>query len=470
MFASEIKSILQDRGVNREIDIEALDDYFTFLCVPGEKSIFKGIRKLLPGHILFCTPDGVSIKEYWDFNFEEDKGRDIDYYKDRLLELLYDAVKCRLISDVPLGAFLSGGIDSSAIVSLMAGLIEQPVITSSIGFAEERFNELGYAKVVADYYNTKHYEHIVKPNALEVLSKLIWHFDEPFADSSAIPTYYVSKTAREHVTVALSGDGGDEVFAGYNLYRDDITQNKVRNLIPYFIRRYCLSHILNYYPDSFKAKRFLTSFTSSFDEAFFERRMTFNTQMKKNLYINDLKSSLKGYNSFRVIEPYLKKSQNWQPLSRAQYVDTKTYLADDILVKVDRMSMACSLEVRAPLLDHKLVEFVATVPADLKLRKQISKYIFKETIKELLPDELLSRKKKGFSIPIGSWIRKELKENFNETLFNSTVRQRGYFNTEYIQYMWNQHQKMKMDFTNQLWSLFIFEQWHKLFIDGGVKL
>ncbi len=470
MFASEIKSILQDRGVNREIDIEALDDYFTFLCVPGEKSIFKGIRKLLPGHILFCTPDGVSIKEYWDFNFEEDKGRDIDYYKDRLLELLYDAVKCRLISDVPLGAFLSGGIDSSAIVSLMAGLIEQPVITSSIGFAEERFNELGYAKVVADYYNTKHYEHIVKPNALEVLSKLIWHFDEPFADASAIPTYYVSKTARDDVTVALSGDGGDEVFAGYRRYFYDLLENRLR-VIPLSIRKYLIKPIAKCYPKAdwlpqfLRAKTLLTNITFSPELGYMNTRSVFRPPIKNKLYTQNLNSELKGYNSFQVLEPYFERSKGWHPLSRIQYVDTKTYLADDILTKVDRMSMAVSLEVRAPLLDHKLVEFVAAIPANLKLRGIVSKYIFKESIKKLLPEEILNRKKMGFSIPLGDWLKKDIKKMAKETLFNSISQHRGYFNFEYVQKMWRQHQNGVSDFTNNLWALLLFEMWHQKYID-----
>lgn len=480
LFASEIKSILQDNGIKRELDYEAVDDFLSFLCVPAPKTIFKDIKKLLPGHILVCTPENISVMEYWDIKFLPQENKDETYYIERLSELLNEAVECRLMSEVPLGAFLSGGVDSSSVVALMSKLLDQPVITSSIGFKEESFNELEFAKIITQKYNTNHYEHIVTPDIFDVINKLIWHFDEPFADASAIPTYYVSKTAREHVTVALSGDGGDEVFAGYTRrYFYDRLENQIRNVLPQFIRKNLLPSIAKYYPKLdwlpkilkiLRVKTILTNIALSPERAFFNSMSTFNNEQKDKLYSHDLKTKLSGYDSFSLFEYYFNKTKGWDPLSRVQYVDTKTYLPNDILVKVDRMSMAVSLEVRSPFLDHKLVEFAATIPSDLKLKGMISKYILKKTLKPLLPDEILTRKKMGFGVPIGLWFKNEIKNMTQEILFNSNCSQRGYFNIESIRWMWNQHQRGITNFDYHLWALLIFELWHQKFIDNKIDI
>ncbi len=476
LFASEIKSILENKGVKREVDYEALDDFFSFICIPAPKTIFKDIKKLLPGHILIFTPNKTYIKEYWDVTYLPDEGKDEKYYSERLLELLSSAVECRLMSEVPLGAFLSGGIDSSAVVALMSTLLDHPVTTSSIGFKEEAFNELDFARLIAQRYKTNHYEQVVSQDAVDIINKLIWHFDEPFADSSAVPTYYVSKTAREHVTVALSGDGGDEVFAGYTRrYFYDRLENQIRGILPDFIRKGFLPPMAKYYPKLdwlpgvlkiFRVKAILTNITLSPERAFFNSMSIFNDELKNKLYSHDLKTKLNGYDSFNLFKYYFDKTKGWDPLSRAQYVDTKTYLPNDILVKVDRMSMAVSLEVRAPFLDHKLVEFAATIPSQLKLKGMISKYILKKTLRHLLPEEILTRKKMGFAVPIGLWFKKELKNMTEEILFNSKCSQRGYFNIEFIRSMWDQHQQGIRNFSSQLWALFIFELWHQRFIDN----
>ncbi|MEW6620696.1 MAG: asparagine synthase (glutamine-hydrolyzing), partial [bacterium] len=466
IFGSEIKSILQDQTIKKVLNYEAVDDFLSFLCVPAPKTIFKGISKLLPAHILICTSTGISIREYWDFKFETTPGLNEDEYKENLTHLLKESVQCRLMSEVPLGAFLSGGIDSSCVVGMMSQLSEKPVITSSIGFDEAVFDELKFARLVASHLKTNHHEYIVRPDALEVLSKLVYHFDEPFADSSAIPTYYVSKMAKEDVTVALSGDGGDEFFAGYNSYQYNISQDRIRRLIPEFIKRYILRPFLNHYPKFLRAKRYLTSISSSFESTLMMSKSFYDAQMKQQLYTDEFKSQLSGYDPFVVLEPYLNRSKGWDTLSRAQYIDAKTYLSDDILVKVDRMSMAVSLEVRAPLLDHKLIEFVATIPPELRLKKGVSKYILKKSMEELVPLEILERGKKGFSVPLNLWLKKDLKNMVEETLLVPKALQRGYFKPEYIQWMWREYQKGTKNLATQFWCLLMFELWHRAYIEG----
>ncbi|MDI6781739.1 MAG: asparagine synthase (glutamine-hydrolyzing) [bacterium] len=466
LFGSEIKSILQDKEVKREINYEAINDFLTFLCIPAPKTIFKGIFKLPPGHILVCTPDKFFVREYWDFNFSNSQGliQKEEYYINKLIPLLRDSVKCRLMSEVPLGAFLSGGIDSSCVVALMSQLCQEPVITSSIGFEEDAFNELNFAQIIATLFKTSHYEDIVRPDSMEILPKLIHHFDEPFADSSAIPTYYVSQAAKKRVTVALSGDGGDEFFAGYTSYYDDIFEDRVRNIIPTFIKR-SLRPLLNHYPDFLPAKSYLSNVCSSFEEAFMLSRSTGMPEIQQKIYSQEFISKITGYDSFSVLEPYLKRSKGWDTLSRAQYIDAKTYLPDDILVKVDRMSMAVSLEVRAPFLDHKLIEFVGSIPSNLRLHNGILKYILKRSMEGILPQEILKRKKKGFSVPISMWFKKELKTMMEEILFSPRASQRGYFNPYYVRMMWEDHQKGIKDFSSQFWCLLMLELWERAFIE-----
>lgn len=477
VFASEIKSILEDKTFIREIDYEALDDYFSFICVPAPKSIFKNIKKLLPGHILVATPEKLSIREYWDLTFLPDKNKDEKYYSEHLLKLLTSAVECRLISEVPLGAFLSGGIDSSGVVALMATLLDQPVTTLSIGFREEAFNELDFARLIVQKYKTNHYEYIVTQDAVDIINKLVWYFDEPFADSSAIPTYYASKIAKEHVKVVLAGDGGDETFAGYTRrYFHNRVENQIRDTLPNFVRTKILPPIAKYYPKLdwlpgiiriFQLKTILTNITLSLERAFFNSMAIFNDEFKDKLYTSDLKAKLGGYNSFNLFEYYFNKTKGWDPLSKLQYVDTKTSLPNDGLVKVDRMSMAVSLGVRTPFLDHKLVEFAATIPAELKLKGMTSKYILKKTLAPLLPQEILTRKKRGFAVPIEMWFKNGLKDITEQTLFHSKLAQRGYFNIDFIRWMWDQHQKGLRNFSSHLWTLLMFELWCQRFIDNA---
>ncbi|MEW5767419.1 MAG: asparagine synthase (glutamine-hydrolyzing) [bacterium] len=478
LFGSEIKALLKDSRIPRQINYEALDDYFTFRAIPSPRSIFKGIYKLPPGHILTCTPDHASLKEYWDVEFTSNSSlsgkadlyaREENYAQD-LIRHLKDSVESQLISEVPLGVFLSGGIDSSAVVAVMSNGLNRPVITSSIGFSENGFDETKFARLVAHLYQTTHYEHTVRPELEALLPKLIYHFDEPFADSSAVPTYYLSKTAREHVTVALSGDGGDELFAGYRRYFYDRLENKLRGYLPRFIQRYLLPPLAGIYPKAdylpqfLRAKTLLTNLSLSPEQGYANSLSLYNRDMRRKLYSEDLKRKLAGYDPADTLIKYFKKTEGLDPLSRIQYVDIKTYLPDDILTKVDRMSMANSLEVRVPLLDHQLVEFAATIPPDLKLKGDNSKYIFKKAVRPYLSPTILERGKMGFSIPADIWFRKDLKGMTEDILFDSKTLNRGYFNSRFLHKMWRDHQSGLKNYGQHLWALLMLEMWHREFV------
>lgn len=470
LFASELKAILEDKVVPREINLEGLSDYLSFGYVPAPKTIFKGISKLLPGYILLYENNDFLLRKYWDLQFNPKQDVSIGQYCDAILETLRESVKMRLVSDVPLGAFLSGGIDSSAVVALMASLQKEPVITNSIGFTEKEFNELGYAKETAKLFKTDHREYVVSPDAVEIIRKLSWHFDEPFADSSAIPTYYVSKMTRQSVTVALSGDGGDENFGGYRRYYFDRLENEIRNFIPQPIRRYLIGNIARLYPKAdwlpqvFRAKTLLTNISKDPINGYFNSMSLFLAPMKEKLLSGDFKANLKGYDSAGVFRDYYNNSDTNDPLSRTQYVDFKTYLVDDILTKVDRASMANSLEVRVPLLDHKFVELVAQIPSNLKLNGRTSKYIFRKAVAGILPAVIMERKKWGFGIPVGKWLRKEIREVAEETLFNQPGDAKSFFNQKYVKWMWDQHLSGLRDFTQPLWALLMFQLWADRFM------
>ena len=471
-FGSEIKAILQDHTVKKEINLKALSDYLSLLYVPTPKTMFKGIYKLPPGHILICSQMGLKIKEYWDISFAQVKCKSQEQWADELFQLLTNAVKMRLISEVPLGAFLSGGVDSSSVVAIMAQLMKEPVITNSIGFKEAAFNELDYAREVAKLFRTNHYEYTVIPDALNIIDKLAFFYDEPFADSSAIPTYYVSQVAKQNVTVALSGDGGDENFAGYRRYFYDKLENRIRKVIPEIFQKTFIASLAKIYPKAdwlpqiFRAKSFLTNLSLSPHKAFFYSVSQLLPGMKEKLLNKDVIATLKGYDTASIFETYFNKAaQTDDPLSRVQYIDIKTYLVDDILTKVDRASMAHALEVRVPILDHKFMEFVATIPSFLKLNGHESKYIFKKAMSHLLPSYIFERKKMGFVIPIQRWFRKEIKELSEDILFNTKAKQRGLFNYKFIEKLWHEHQQGIGNHTSILWALLMFEKWYEKWME-----
>lgn len=466
-FGSEMKAILAIPGVAREIDIEALSDYFSLLYVPAPKSIFKHIRKVLPGHYVVASDKGIRDVEYWDISFAHVMEATADQWCDKLLETYREAVRLRLISEVPLGAFLSGGVDSSSVVALMAELVDHPVTTCSIGFEEKEFDELDFARETAVRFNADHHEKVVRPDALGILEKLAWHYDEPFADSSAVPTYYVSQAAREHVTVALSGDGGDENFAGYRRYYFDQRENMVRGILPSVVRQPVFKLLASMYPKAdwapriFRGKATFQNLARSPIEAYFRSVSGMNSELKETLVHPDLRRELGAYDSVDVLRHYYEKADTRDPLSRIQYVDIKTYLADDILVKVDRASMAHSLEVRAPILDHKLMELAATIPSPLKLQGRKGKFIFKKTLERILPASVLNRKKMGFAVPLAKWFRKDLKAFAYENIFSRNPQ--NYLNEATLNRVWQEHQSGRRDRSTELWAVLMFRLWERQF-------
>jgi len=461
VFGSEIKALWPAGGLSQDIDETAVSDYFSYQYVPAPKTIYRAIRKLRPAHYLVVEGAGIREVPYWDLQFNHTRDLSEEEWCEQFLHEYRIAVKSRLISDVPLGAFLSGGVDSSSVVALM-NEYQQPVTTCSIGFTENKYDEAVEAREFATALGANHFEEIVQPRAVDLLPKLAWHFDEPFADSSAVPTYYVSELARRHVTVALSGDGGDENFAGYRRYKLTLRENQVRSLVPASVRRWVFGPLGEYYPKlgwaprMFRAKSTFQSLARDPVEGYFYGGSCCPPALKSQLFSADLGKSLAGYDSTDVIRYHYDRADTTDFLSRIQYVDIKTYLVDDILVKVDRASMANSLEVRCPLLDHKLMELIAQVPSRLKLRDGQGKYIFKRALKQVLPSSVLTRSKKGFAVPVAEWFRGELKEFAYGALIE---RHDDFLNNKFLQRCWNQHQRGQRDWSALLWSVLMFRTW-----------
>jgi asparagine synthase (glutamine-hydrolysing) len=467
VFGSELKSLLEHPDVERELDPKAVDAYFTLGYVPDPLSIFRNIHKLPPGHYLTFTNGRVDVQQYWDFEFREGPQRSKADYLDELRELLDESVRLRLISDVPLGAFLSGGIDSSTVVGLMARHTSQPVKTFSIGFHEDSYNELEFARLTAKKFGTDHHEFFVTPDICAVVDELVWHFDEPFADSSAIPTYMVSKLARDHVTVVLSGDGGDELFGGYTRYVVERKRGGFKRL-PKPLREGLMRPLSERLPHATWGRNYLHNVSLDPVARYLDSVSVFTSLNRKSLYTTDFFDQVGpgGYagDLFRELE---KKVKTDEPLDRLLYLDSKTYLPGDILTKVDRMSMAVSLEARAPLLDHKLIDFVTEVPASLKLAGLETKHLLKEAVKDLIPTEILHRPKQGFGVPIQEWINQQLRTRIRDTLSDARTRQRGYINSDYLDVLLDEHERGRRDHSMGLWSLLMFELWHRRFVDGG---
>jgi asparagine synthase (glutamine-hydrolysing) len=466
VFGSELKVLLEHGEIRREIDYAALDSYLTFGYVPEEFCIFKDVKKLLPGHSLTFKNGEVTTKKYWDFNYIKPVEIKTEAeYIEVLREKITEAVKIRLISEVPLGAFLSGGVDSSTIVGTMAKLSNQPVKTFSIGFNEDSFNELKFARVAAKHFNTEHHEFIVTPDLVEIVDELVWHFDEPFADPSALPTFMVSKMAREFVTVALSGDGGDELFAGYTRYAIDKKRSGFANL-PGFVRKGVQAVSANL-PHGAKGKNYLYNASLDAIDRYIDSISHFNKLRRPSLYTKDFLANLNG--SFGtaegVFQQFAASVETGNPIDNLLYLDSKTYLPSDILVKVDRMTMATSLEARTPLLDQTLIEFVVGMPTELKLKGLETKYIFKKAMEGIVPHEILYREKQGFGVPINEWINLQLKDRIRDTLSDSKTIQRGYFDNKYIETILDEHHRNRRDHSHSLWILLMLELWHREYVD-----
>ncbi len=468
LFASEIKSLLQHPLVTRRVNFPAIADFLTFGYVPDPATAFSGIAKLPPGHTLTFKDGEARIRQYWDFAYPDcdlqKTSRDEREYIERLRELLTESVTLRLVSDVPLGAFLSGGIDSSTVVALMARQMGRPVKTFSIGFTEAGYDELDYARLTAKRFNTDHHEFVVSPDVCRIVEEIVWHHDEPFADVSSIPTYIVSKMAREHVTVVLSGDGGDELFAGYDRYL--IERNReIFERIPHFIRRNVMLRASRAVPQAAYGKNFLRNVSLEPDARYIDSISYFNEDKKIEMLSASFHRALIGHNSTEAFRRIFAEPPSRQRIDHLLYLDSKTYLPGDILTKVDRMSMAHSLEAREPLLDHKLIEFVQTIPASLKLRGKTTKHILKEAVKGLIPDPIIHRRKQGFGVPISKWFNHELRSLVQDTLTDTRTKQRGYFNQRVVQAILDEHRRGRRDNSRHLWGLLTLELWHRAFID-----
>jgi asparagine synthase (glutamine-hydrolysing) len=468
VFGSELKSLLEHPEVTREVEPAAIDAYLTLGYVPDPLSIFHGVRKLPPGYYLTFADGRVSTKQYWDFDYSPMEVRDEEKVVDELRALLAEAVRVRLVADVPLGAFLSGGIDSSSIVGLMAKNMDQPVKTFSIGFQEDSYNELKYARLVANHFGTEHHEFIVTPEICGIVDQLAWHFDEPFADQSSLPTYMVSKLAREYVTVILSGDGGDELFAGYTRYAIDRSRSGFAYL-PSAFRRRVMQPLSRLMPHQAWGRNYVHNISLDPLDRYADAVSVFTKLNKKSLYTYDFRDQLdeKGSLTALLFKDIGGRVKTGEPLDQLLYIDSKTYLPGDILTKVDRMSMAVSLEARAPLLDHKLIEFVSRIPARLKMRGFEAKYILKRAVKGLVPDEVLSRPKQGFGVPIERWINDQLHDRIRETLREPRTRERGYVDPRYVEVLLDEHTRGRRDHSTGLWALLMLELWHRNFVDGG---
>ncbi|MBI5837832.1 MAG: asparagine synthase (glutamine-hydrolyzing) [Candidatus Eisenbacteria bacterium] len=465
-FASEIKSLLVHPDVPREADRVAVSDYLTYRYVPGPDTIFRGIRKLLPGHRLTFHEGQLAEEPYWDLDGsyrERYRGSYDDAYA-RVKELVTQSVKLRLMSDVPLGALLSGGVDSSVVVGVMAGLMDRPVDTYSVGFrARGNYSELKYARMVAERFGTRHHElEVGEEDVLEVLPRLVWHQDEPVTEPSALPTYLISRAARRDVTVVLTGEGGDELFAGYAKYAHDRFAG-LYSAVPAPVRRVLLDRLGSRGRRLHVAERSL----SIRDEA--ERWSSwfagFDAPEKQALLTPEFARETASSPSSRIFAGYVEKVAGEPPLHQMLYTDTKVWLPDDLLMKMDRMSMGASLEARVPLLDHKLAEFAATLPPGFKLRGLRGKRMLKQWAREMLPREVVERRKVGFTVPVGEWFRGGLREPLRDALLSPRARARGYFNTARVEILVQEHLSGARDHARALWTLMQLEAWHRQFVD-----
>ncbi len=466
LFGSEIKSILQCRDVARQVNAKALDNFLTFEYIPSPLSIFTAIGKLPQAHYLLLEAGRITIKPYWQLSYMADQ-RDERSLTEEFLALFHDAVKIRLMSEVPLGAFLSGGLDSSSIVAMMARSSNRPVKTFSIGFTNATYNELPFARAVARQFQTEHYEEIITPDAVQLTERIVGQLDEPFADFSVFPTLMVSEMARKNVTVILSGDGGDELLAGYDAYLADRLARRIARM-PLWLRKKILEPAVFAWPPTEKKKGLINK-----SRRFLEgmrlpaalqhvRWMIFLQQSEKEkLYTPDLLHSLKDQDPYDFILEKFSACSSSDPLDQQEYADIMTYLVDDILVKVDRMSMLVSLEARTPFLDYRLVEFCAALPPALRLAGKQSKYILKQAMRGILPEMILHRGKEGFSIPIKQWMKKELRPLMEEYLGERRLRSSGEFQPAYVQKLMHEHLAGRENHSHRLWALMMYQMWRE---------
>ncbi|HED39461.1 MAG TPA: amidotransferase 1, exosortase A system-associated [Chromatiales bacterium] len=474
IFSSELKALMIHPRLPRQLSPHSVEDYFAFGYVPDPKTIFHGVAKLSPGHTLtICKGEGLpEPKKYWDIQFDKELTLSEESAADELLDRLREAVRIRMVAEVPLGAFLSGGVDSSAVVSMMAPLSDEPINTCSISFGNPKFDESIYAERVASLYNTNHQVMAVDPDDYDLIDHLAMLYDEPFADSSAIPTYRVCEMAKQQVTVALSGDGGDEIFGGYLRYRWHMDSERLRSAIPQSIRRPIFSGLsrllprLAMIPKVTALKETFESISRDGVDSYFQLISSVKDPLRKQLFSDSFRHELQGYRAVDVFYQHAENVPNVDALTLIQYLDLKTYLPGDILTKVDRASMAASLEVRVPILDHKLVEWAFRLPRKLKLRKGSGKHIFKQSLHSRLPNDILYRRKMGFAVPLGAWFRGPLRNRVRDVLLNERMSDSGFFNHNVILRLLDEHQSGGRDHSVVLWTLLMFESFQRRLIEN----
>ena len=469
LFGSEIKTLLAVAPELTELDPQGLLSYFSFGYIPDPRTAFSQIHKLPPGHTLEFVQGRIKIQQYWDLpRFGNYEPRSEEECLEDLENRLGEAVRIRLISDVPLGALLSGGVDSSTVVALMSKFSSGPVKTFTIGFGQKDFSEAQHARLVAERFKTEHHELIVEPNFVETLEELTHQLEEPFADASMVPTYYVSRLARQHVTVALAGDGGDELFAGYDRYQVNLRRRRKFGFVPAWAGRIYRETLFPHLPAGAYGRRFLyTMSLPESDRYLDEISFLCSDGRERSLFSRDfLAFADHSPSTFESFRNYLKIAPTDEPLSQLQYLDIKTYMAGDILTKVDRMSMATSLEVRAPLLDHVFAEWVTQLPTSWKLRDGQQKYILKKLAERLgVPRSVIYRPKRGFGIPLAQWFRAELKRDLLGILLEPRTAQRGYFDAAAVRQLVDEHHSGRRDRSSDLWILLVFELWHRNFLE-----
>jgi asparagine synthase (glutamine-hydrolysing) len=462
-FGSEAKCLLVNPEIDREIDVAALDHYLAYLYTPRDRAIFRGISKLPPGHRLKLRDGRVTIERYWQYPTDAVFRGSEDEALDALERTLAATVQSHMLSDVPLGAFLSGGIDSSVVVALMARQSSRPVKTFSIGFDESAFNELPHARRVARHLGTDHHEFIVRPDATTILDRMISHFDEPFGDSSAIPTWYVSELARQHVTVVLSGDGGDELFGGYDRYLPHPRVRSFDRLTP-GVGRAVASLAWRALPYGMRGKNFLRHVARDEQGRYLDSVTFYHADERAALLSPEVQSQLVEWNAETFFGAPFERLSHLPFAAQMMAFDFETYLPEDCLTKVDRMSMAHSIESRVPLLDHLVVEFAASLPVGLKISGDRRKHLLKQLAFRLVPRELLERPKQGFGVPIGHWFRGSMRDVFGDVLRSPSARHRGYFNATFVDRIVNEHLTGKRDHSLRLWQLVVFELWHRQYV------
>ena len=472
LFGSELKAILAHHDVDRSIDLAALEDYFCYGIIPGERSIFRFVSKLPPAHVLVVSGDDLYTepRRYWQIDFRPDYSKSVSEWKETVEAKIEETVRTHEVSDVPVGAFLSGGVDSSVMVGLLSRYGNRPLHTFSIGFDESEYSELPYARQVAKRFGCEHIEEIVRPEAAASLDDLVKYYDEPFADSSAIPTMHVSRLASQYVKVVVSGDGGDEAFGGYSRYAHDLMESRVRSVLPSFVRSTMLPGLAGCWPKSdwlprvLRAKNTLHNLSLTPAEAYANTLSLARLPIRRRILSDDVVRRLEGYRPERHVLGHYPSSHNSDALANMLRADIGMMLPDDFLTKVDRASMSCGLEVRPPLVDHELLELTARMPSSLKIRGSETKWIFKDIYRDRLPRDITKRSKRGFEIPIDSWLRGPLRDVFEDTVFSSNSQAGDYLDRKEVKRLYRDHRSHISRHGNTLWAILVFAKWAETYI------